>query len=408
MKVLHIALTDGGGAGLGMMNQHLALLKVGVNSKVLVALKKSSMDSVYETKPNHSILSSNKYIYLLEKIARRLGICLTEYDKIHHLIYTIRRKHPVQFSSPVTQYDVSEHPLVKEADVINLHFIADFVDLKSFFVKVKKPIVWTMRDENPGLGGFHYLATKQAYLQYYKAVEAQMLMIKRRAIMQCQQLQIVSLSRKMQEFCQQVDYLACRPNAIIYNAISSEAFQPFDRREARKKLGVREDDMVLSFVSADLTEKRKGLSLLLEALDILHDERIKLLCVGRSSVEINHKNVISLGSICDTRQLSMVYSASNAFVTASSQESFGKTVVEALYCGTPVVSMPVGIASEIIDETNGVLCSARTPQEIANGIKKISASNYDSTSIRATAKDKFAPERIAQKYINLYSSMLQS
>lgn len=408
MKVLHIALTDGGGAGLGMMNQHLALLKAGVDSKVLVADKKSSLDSVYEMKPNHSIWSSNKYIYLLEKIARRLGICLTEYDKIHHLIYIIRRKHPVPFSSPITQYDVSEHPLVKEADIINLHFIAGFVDVESFFTKVKKPIVWTMRDENPGLGGFHYLQTKQAYNQYYKEIEEKLLMVKRRAIMQCHQLQIVSLSRTMLEFCHHVDFLACRPNTIICNAISSEAYLPHGRREARKILNLQENEIVLSFVCCELMEERKGLSLVLEALDILNDERIKLLCVGNSTEEIKHKNVILLGSISDSHQLSVVYSASNAFVTASSQESFGKTVVEALYCGTPVVSMPVGIAAEIIDDSNGVLCPTRTSQEIAKGIRTVCSCSYNSTLIRATALSKFAPEGVAQKYITLYSSILHS
>ena len=407
MKVLHIGFSDGGGAGLGMMNQHQALLKAGIDSKVLVAKKVSSLDSVYEMKPNHSIWSSNKYIYLLEKIARRLGICLTEYDKIHHQIYKIRRKHFAQFSSPITQYDVSEHPLVQEADVINLHYIADFIDWDTFFSKVKKPIVWTMRDENPGLGGFHYNETKQAYNRYYGEIEEKLLMIKRQSITQCNSLQIVSLSKSMQEFCHQVDFLACRPNTIIYNAISSETYQFLDRREARKKLNVQENDIILSFVSCELAEERKGLTLLLEALDILHDERIKLLCVGNSAIEIKHKNVILLGSIADSRQLSAVYSASDAFVTASSQESFGKTVVEALYCGTPVISMPVGIASEIIDETNGVLCSNRTPQEIAKGIQKVCAKSYDSDAIRDAAIYKFAPEKVAQKYIDLYSSMLQ-
>lgn len=407
MKVLHIGFCDGGGAGLGMMNQHQALLKAGIDSQVLVAKKVSSLDSVYEMKPNHSIWSSNKYIYLLEKIARRLGLCLTEYDKIHHQIYKIRRKHPVQFSSPITQYDVSTHPLVQEADVINLHYIADFIDWDTFFSKVKKPIVWTMRDENPGLGGFHYKETKQAYNLYYGEIEEKLLMVKCRAITRCNQLQIVSLSKSMQEFCHQVDFLACRPNTIIYNVISSETYQFLDRREARKKLNVQENDIILSFVSCDLTEERKGLTLLLEALDILHDERIKLLCVGKSAIEIKHKNVILLGSIADPHQLSVVYSASDAFVTASSQESFGKTVVEALYCGSPVISMPVGIASEIIDETNGVLCLNRTPQEIAKGIQKVCAKSYDSYAIRDAAIYKFAPEKVAQKYIDLYSSMLQ-
>ena len=52
MKVLHIALTDRGGAGEGMLNQHRALLERGVDSKVLVGLKRTNLETVVQTAPN--------------------------------------------------------------------------------------------------------------------------------------------------------------------------------------------------------------------------------------------------------------------------------------------------------------------------------------------------------------------
>ena len=409
MKVLHIALTDGGGAGQGMMNQHIALLKAGVDSKVLVAQKKSSLDTVYEMKPNHSVWSSNKYVYQLEKVARRLGICLTEYDKLHHLIYIIRSKHPVPFSSPMTQYDVSGHPLVEEADVINLHFIAGFVDVASFFSKVKKPVVWTMRDENPGLGGFHYEESRVGADARLLLLDEKFLDIKRRALKSCPDLHLVSLSHLMLEFCGKVDFLACHPNQVIYNAIHPDAYQMVEKRQARRELSLSEQDLVISFVSTSLGERRKRLREVMESVSILEgrvsDKQIKLLCVGQEDIHVKRPDMICLGTISDTRQLCRVYSASDVFVSPSAQESFGKTVVEALYCGTPVVSTPVGIAAEVIDEENGVVCENGSADEIATAIEMVLHRNYDGESIRRTSCSLFSPGRVAEQYIELYKAI---
>ena len=407
MKILHIALTDGGGAGMGLINQHRALLQLGVDSRVLVAMKQGKDATITEMHPNQNVWGSNKYVVLLQKIARRMGLSFNLYDRTHRDIYKIKKKIAIPFSSPITQYDVSRHPLVDWADVINLHFVSGFVDIPSFFKNVKKPIVWTMRDENPGLGGFHYAEAKQVHFKEFADLEDEFLDIKRKAIESCSNLSIVSLSEIMRHFCDGVDFLANRPNTIIYNAISPDDYTMFQRKEARCELGINPDDIVLSFVCCLLSEKRKRFAEVLEALDTLGDKRIKLLCVGKCDVEITNPNVITLGSISDRRRMSLVYSASDAFVSPSAQESFGKTVVEALYCGTPVVSTPVGIAAEIIDEGNGALCGG-TPYEIAQAIKRVLGNKYNQTEIRRLATEKFAPENVAKQYIALYNETLKN
>lgn len=407
MKILHIALTDGGGAGMGLMNQHRALLQLGVDSRVLVAIKQSKDATITEMRPNQNVWGSNKYVVLLQKIARRMGLSFNLYDRTHRDIYKIKKKIAIPFSSPITQYDVSRHPLVDWADVINLHFISGFVDIPSFFKNVKKPIVWTMRDENPGLGGFHYAEAKQVHYKEFSELEDKFLNIKRNAIESCSNLSIVSLSEIMRQFCDGVDFLANRPNTIIYNAISPDDYTMFQRNEARHELGINPDNIVLSFVCCQFSEKRKRFAEVLQALDILGDKNIKLLCVGKCDVEITSPNVIALGSISDRHRMSLVYSASDVFVTPSAQESFGKTVVEALYCGTPVVSTSVGIAAEIINESNGALCGG-TPSEIAEAIRQVLGNKYNQTEIRRLATEKFAPENVARQYFSLYNEILKN
>ena len=406
MKILHIALSDGGGAGMGMMNLHYALLQQGVDSRVLVANKTTDDATVQVAKPNQYLWPAIPIIRFLEKVARRFGLCFNRYDRIHHDIYKVRKKHFVPFSSPVTPYDLSVHPLVKEADVINLHYVSDFVDVESFFAKVTKPIVWTLRDENPGLGGFHYRTTKQYYGSYFAPIEEAFLAIKRKAITGNKSIRLVSLSKGMRSFCAEIDFLQSLPNVVIYNPISPDTFMPYSRSEVRKALGLSEQDVLLLFISCSLGERRKRLAETIEALSLTVHKHIKLLCVGRMDFETDSPQVVLLGSIADPQKLSALYAAANAFVSPSVQESFGKTIVEALYCGTPVVSTPVGIAAEIVNDTNGALCGEGTPLEIAQAIDKVLDTSYDPVGIRKQMVSLFSPVKVANQYVALYQTCM--
>ena len=406
MKILHIALSDGGGAGLGMMNLHRALLAQGVDSKVLVGVKTTDEATVVEAAPNQHVWPGGCLGFFLQRVARRLGVCFTAYDRLLLQIYKMRSEHPVSFSSPITPYDLSVHPLVKEADVVNLHFASGFVDMESFFAKVKKPIVWTMRDENPGLGGFHYRASKEELGSHYAALEDEFLRIKRRALEGCERLHIVSLSPMMMDFCRSVDFLSGRPNVVIPNPISPDDYVLCDRAAARRERGLQDEKILVSFVCHSLGEPRKGFMRTWRGMRSLGDDRIKLLCVGKKTVPVDDPQVILLGTVADKRRLSLVYSASDVFVSPSEQESFGKTVVEALYCGTPVVSTPVGIAPEIIDKRNGVICEEGNSDEIVDGVLRVLDADYDREAIRQQAIERFSPQQVASQYVRLYESVM--
>ena len=407
MKVLHIALTDGGGAGMGMMGVHRALLAQGIDSRVLVAQKRSNDERVVEMQPNLHLWSTNKVMRKLQRAACRLGLCFNDYDLWHHRICSVRRRYPAFFTQPFSQYDVLAHPLVQKADILHLHFIAGLVDYPSFFKNVRQPVVWTVRDENPGLGGFHFEETKQRFYVPYASLEEAFVKIKRKAIESCHTLHLVSLSNVVKAFCQRIDYLAARPNTIIPNTIDPVCFQPFQQEEAKQKLGLPADAIVLSFVSYDLSEERKGLQLVIDAIKALNNQRIHLLCVGKPTPSVAATaNLHFLGAVSNPTFLSTVYSASDFYINASSQETFGKTMVEALYCGTPVITTPVGIAPEIIKPHNGCLFQRSTAALTQAINKALNRSFHSPAAIRHEAIRLFDAERIAQQHIRLYQSLL--
>ena len=134
------------GAGTAALRLHLGLKSIGAQSKMLVENRKSQDDDVVELeKSNPNIFKK------IENRVRRKILTLEESAYNH-----IKPAGQDLFSNNKTLYKIGEHPLVKEADIINLHWIAWMIDYNEFFPKVRnKPMVWTLHDSNPFTGGCH-------------------------------------------------------------------------------------------------------------------------------------------------------------------------------------------------------------------------------------------------------------
>jgi glycosyltransferase involved in cell wall biosynthesis len=83
-------------------------------------------------------------------------------------------------------------------------------------------------------------------------------------------------------------------------------------------------------------------------------------------------------------------------------EPFGLVMVEAMACGTPVLSMPGGSVPEIVrDGTSGYIC--RSVREMAKRVRQL---NFDASSIRRYAEEEFSTERMVRGYVDLYKEAL--
>src|SRR5690606_32821939 len=75
------------------------------------------------------------------------------------------------YSIPTTKYNLFSHPAVQRADIIHLHWVSRFLNY-SFFKDINKPVIWTLHDMNPFLGGFHYLNDANRFAESFKELEA--------------------------------------------------------------------------------------------------------------------------------------------------------------------------------------------------------------------------------------------
>lgn len=411
MRILHITTYDYGGAGLAVLRLHRALLDVGVNSAVLVQNKNLDEPFVYKAEKagfNSSWKPKCVFVRVLVKILRHFGLMLSKKDK-YEREFRIAAKGITKlcYTSPISSYDLSEHPLVQEADIIHLHWIARFVDYETFFKLVKKPIVWTFHDENIGFGGFHYEMDKNLYYNKLKSIEDEYAAIKEKSLSCRSDINVVALSSVMADFCQHKSFLKNNPISVIHNSVNYGVFRPFDKNLSREVFNIPANNKVFAFCCVSLSDERKGLRELISALELLDMSDLSLLCVGDGPLPIRTSlNVICTGTISNANLLALIYSCADIFVMPSFQEAFAQTPLEAMACGLPVIAFPCSGTEELINENNGIRCSDFTVGALVKGLRKALEKKYDSDVIRQDVISRFSPQKIAGKYIELYRSIL--
>lgn len=114
--------------------------------------------------------------------------------------------------------------------------------------------------------------------------------------------------------------------------------------------------------------------------------------------------IIYTGYVNDQNELSKYYCAADLFIQCSYIESFGQTLIEAMACGTPVVSTNCGVAAELIQPFNGILCDGFNSKSIASSIRQALSNNFNVTTIRQHIISHYKYDTIAKQYINLYNN----
>ena len=313
------------------------------------------------------------------------------------------------FSSPITLYNnIAEHPWIKEADIIHMQWVGGFLDYESFFKKVHKPIVWTIHDENPGLGGFHYSSWKAAAPDSFKKLDDELMEIKRNAYKEAKSMTLVAISTMMADYFKNNELLKDFPVKIIHNGIDGETFIPINKDIAREALAIEKDELVFLFAANYIHEDRKGLKELIEALEKMNLSNTTLICLGKyNNMPKASFKIRCEGFVSNSRLQSLYYSAADYFVMPSFQEAFAQTPMEAMACGTPVIAFPCSGARDLINDKNGVVCEDFTVDALQGGIEKTIKHKFNGEEIRQDLLNRFSYDIIAKQYIELYKSLIQ-
>lgn len=405
MTILHITTHQTGGAALAVLRLHKALLDEGVDSLVLTLDGNKCNDKISLFHPIIDLRQPKGLAKMAKSVLYKANIGIGRYWRMHD---EARKGHECQYTYPVSPYRIENHPLVKWADIIHLHFCDDFINYSTFFKKVNKPIVWTLHDIGIGYGGFHYKNDYERLLSYFNLIENEFISIKKEALLNADNIHLVSLSQEMFDLTKGIDYIKGKPNTIIPNSVDTNCFLSLDRYKSRDDLGLPQEKIILLFVSEYVETLSKGLNLLKQVIASLNNTNILLGIVGNYNKETPLKDTIGtryFGKISDPETMSKLYSASNYLVVPSSQESFGQTPLEAMACGTPVVVFPTGAMKDYVLPQYGVVCKDCSLEALKDGIEEALNKSYDGYQLRKYVTDNFSPSKIAQMYINVYKSI---
>jgi glycosyltransferase involved in cell wall biosynthesis len=334
------------------------------------------------------------------------------------------------FSQDRTMFHRDPLRQMPHADLIQLHWVADFIDYEAFFSWLPKqmPLVLTLHDMANFTGGCCYDMgcgkfaqqcgacpqlgsidesdlTRQIWQrkqQYYNALDPE-------------RVRIVTPSRWLGAEVGRGPLLSRFPRSVIPYGLDLDVFQPRDRRVARELLGIPNETRVLLFIAAGIHEPRKGFAFLSRALDGIESRsKLLLLCVGPGvapafpSFACTH-----IDGISNDRFLSFIYSAADVFVAPALADNLPNTLLESIACGTPVVAFAAGgVEDAVRPGVTGLLAKPGDAVELRDAILNLLSDDAKraemSRNCRRIAVTEYDLGVQAGRYLKLYEDLLRS
>jgi len=204
---------------------------------------------------------------------------------------------------------------------------------------------------------------------------------------------------------------------VIYNGVGIPLEAPTvrQRSEDKARLGFDPDDFLLAFVGRVSSEK--GLRYLIDALPRMQSN-VRLVVVGegpereslQSGVEamgLGHR-VKFVGNMDDPEP---AFRAADVVVVPSLwNEAFGRVVVEAMGCGTPVIATRVGGMAELFDhERQGLYVDKADTGALADAVSRVQGDpalrSRLSSAGRELALERYSTRSVVTQYASLYEAL---
>jgi len=196
---------------------------------------------------------------------------------------------------------------------------------------------------------------------------------------------VVGVSEALKDLMVELGAPADRAIAIG-NGIDPERFQPVDRGDARRKLGMPEDGEII--VSVANLVPVKGHEFLIAAIAQLaaRHPKIRLYIVGEGESRAMLQAMARRAGLQDriffvgrkpNEELKYWYSAADVSCLASSREGWANVLLESLACGTPVVATRVWGTREVIASPELGLLADQTADSLAGGLELALQKQWD-------------------------------
>lgn len=310
-------------------------------------------------------------------------------------------------------------------DIIHLHNLHDsYINLPMLFSYIKKhnvPTVWTLHDCWAFTGQCpHFTIVKcdkwkvgchncPQYKEYPASLydnTKKMWQLKKKWFTGVKNMTIVTPSEWLAGLARE-SYLKQYPIEVINNGIDLNVFKP-THSNFRERYEIPAEKHIILGVSF-AWGYRKGLDCFVEIAEKL-GEQYQIVLVGtddETDKNLPH-NIISIHRTQNQKELAEVYSAADVFVMPTREENYPTVNMEAIACGTPVVTFDTGGSPEMLDDKTGIVVEANDIEATKKAIKDICEKKKCNNEeyIVAYSKKSDMKKRFAE-YIELYANVLE-
>lgn len=305
-------------------------------------------------------------------------------------------------------------------DIIHLHNLHNFcINLPMLFQYIKKQrirVVWTLHDcwAMTGQCPYFTMAKCQRWktgchdcpqLDVYPKCKVDHTNIvwnlKKKWFTGVEDMTIVTPSEWLAGLVKQ-SYLKNYPVKVINNGIDLSVFRPTES-DFRDKNALSDKYIVLGVAFG--WGKRKGLDTFIELSKRL-DSRYQIVLVGTDDYVEKQlpDSIIAIHRTHNQQELAAIYSVSDVFVQTTREENYPTVNMEALACGTPVVTFRTGGSPEMLDETCGSVVECDDIDAMEREIIRICNDKPYLLEASLQRAQRFDMNEIFKEYVDLYEN----
>lgn len=328
------------------------------------------------------------------------------------------------FGSAATTKNFIQKVTSLDPDIIHLHNIHGYyINIKILFDYLKnshKPVVWTLHDCWSFTGHcshFSYVhcdkwlevckecPQKKSYPASYLLDNSKSNYYRKRNLFtSIENMTIVTPSKWLADLVRK-SFLFKTPAKVIHTGIDTNIFKPIDSSLVREKLKLGHRFLILGVASIWSEGYRKGLNYFVKLSELMADDCLIIL-VGLDEKQITNlpSNIIGIKLTTDIDELVSLYSVANVFVNPTMEDNFPTVNLEALACGTPVITFDTGGSREAIKDNCGYVVEKGNVYDMKlyiEKVRRIGTKYYSENCIRSVI-DNFNKNDRLKDYMDLY------
>lgn len=312
-------------------------------------------------------------------------------------------------------------------DVIHIHnihgYFLNYKILFDFLAKSGIPVVWTIHDCwlytghcyyysfvgcNKWQTGCHHCSQKREFPASWLFDRSRQNFIdKKEAFTQLatDQLTIVPVSEWIMGEMRQ-SFLKEYRFQVIHNGINTDVFTVCDSIRVRTRYGLGNKHILLGIAS--IWSREKGWFDFMELAKLLRDDEVIVLVgVKPEAKKQLPANIVGIARTENVGQLAELYSAADAFINPTWQDNYPTVNLEAIACGTPVITYRTGGSIEAVTEKTGLVVDQGDVEGLLNAFRMVvrRGKEYYEKQCREYALAHFRKEDRYQEYLDLYQRL---